>query len=159
MAFSTFVFDTLDVATRLGRYVLQELTGSWSAIAAGIATVATAGVPLALLLLGGKGGYAKFWVLFGTSNQLLAALTLLAIGVWLKRTGRPAWFAWAPMIFVMTITLWALAGQIAGFVRKSDFANATTAILLGGLAIFLGIEAIRALNRRSAVPVTGLGRP
>ena len=149
MAFSTFVFDTLDVATRLGRYVLQELTGSWSKTAAVMATLLTAGVPLALLLLGGRNGFQKFWTLFGTSNQLLAALTLLAIGVWLKRTGRPAWFAWAPMTFVLGITLWALTGQIRTFVRASDYANATTAILLGGLAIFLGTQAVRALRPRA----------
>jgi len=155
MAFSTFVFDTLDVATRLGRYVLQELTGLWSPAAALAATVVTAGVPLALLLIGGKGGYLNFWTLFGTSNQLLAALTLLAVGVWLKRTGRPAWFAFAPMAFVMAITLWALVAQAHDFLRRGngflDFANGGMAVALGVLAIFLIVQAAIAL-RRPAVP-------
>jgi carbon starvation protein len=155
MAFSTFVFDTLDVATRLGRYVLQELTGSWSGAAALGATVATAAVPLGLLLIGGKGGYLKFWTLFGTSNQLLAAMTLLAVGVWLKRTGRPAWFAWAPMAFVMAITMWALAGQAIGEFRNLGdpakrtlaLANGSVAVALAGLAIFLAVQAARAMRR------------
>ena len=162
MAFSTFVFDTLDVATRLGRYVLQELTGSWGRTGAVAATVATAGVPLALLLLGGQGGFAKFWVLFGTSNQLLAALTLLAVGVWLKRTGRPAWFAWAPMAFVMGITLWALTAQAISFFGKvndpkvgmASLANGGLAVALGVLALFLVVEAVRALRRPVPAPVT-----
>jgi carbon starvation protein len=147
MAFSTFVSDTLDVATRLGRYVLQELTGLWSGGAALGATLLTAAVPLALLLYHGKGGYTKFWTLFGTSNQLLAALTLLAVGVWLKRTGRPAWFAWAPMAFVMSITLWALVAQAVKFVKASDYANGATAIALGVLAIFLVSQALIAMRR------------
>ncbi len=161
MAFSTFVFDTLDVATRLGRYVLQELTGSWSRSGAVVATLATAGVPLALLLLGGRGGFQKFWVLFGTSNQLLAALTLLAIGVWLKRTGRPAWFAWTPMAFVMAITFWALTAQAIGFFRAltdaqgrlvvGSLANGALAVSLGVLALFLVVQAVRALMRPAAI--------
>src|SRR6185295_15979083 len=101
MAFSTFIFDTLDVSTRLGRYIIQELTGWTGNAGAFIATAVTALVPLVLLLSAGEGAYRLFWILFGTSNQLLAALTLLAIAVWLRRTGRRSAFAWVPMLFVM----------------------------------------------------------
>jgi carbon starvation protein len=85
MAFSTFVFDTLDVSTRLGRYILQELSGLPSRGAAVVATAATCAVPLAFLLAAGPGSYMTFWTLFGTSNQLLASLSLLGITVWLKQ--------------------------------------------------------------------------
>ena len=84
MAFSTFVFDTLDVSTRLGRYILQELFGWRSRASGALATLATVGVPLALPAErrppapGKPPTYMAFWTLFGTSNQLLAALTLLA---------------------------------------------------------------------------------
>src|SRR5690606_27274956 len=65
MAFSTFVFDTLDVATRLGRYLVQELTG-WKGMAgAAFGTLITV-VPAALFLtFGGEGSYLRFWSLFG----------------------------------------------------------------------------------------------
>ena len=53
MAFSTFVFDTLDVATRLGRYILQELTNTHTRTAAAIATAITAGVPALVLVITG----------------------------------------------------------------------------------------------------------
>ena len=76
-------------------------------------------VPLALLLAAGEGAYRLFWVLFGTSNQLLAALSLLGISVWLRRTGRRSAFAWVPMVFVMTITVWSLVAQVASVVRAS----------------------------------------
>ncbi|OGR94236.1 MAG: carbon starvation protein CstA [Elusimicrobia bacterium RIFCSPLOWO2_01_FULL_64_13] len=112
MAFSTFIFDTLDVATRLGRYILQELFGWTGRAGAAAATGLTVGVPLALLLAGRTGSYRLFWTLFGASNQLLAALTLLGITVWLKRAGKRYWFTLAPMVFVMGITLWSLWIQV-----------------------------------------------
>ncbi len=148
MAFSTFVFDTLDVATRLGRYILQELTGRRGRGAALAATAATAGVPLAILLAAGKDSYATFWTLFGTSNQLLAALTLLGVSVWLRKTGRPCWFTVAPMLFMMTITVWSLVGQIGTFFRGKSvvsYANGFTAVLLLALAALLAVESSRAL--------------
>ncbi len=163
MAFSTFVFDTLDVATRLGRYILQELSGAHGRVAAAIATGVTAAVPAVVLVAAGPGGYRTFWTLFGTSNQLLAALTLLAVTVWLKRTGKRAWFTFAPMAFLMAITLWALAGQTLQFTRAAlaaqpgtpllpQVANAVVGYLLFGLTAFLVLEASRAVGRRSDEP-------
>jgi carbon starvation protein len=109
MAFSTFVFDTIDVGTRLGRYILQELFGVEGRAAALGATALTVGAPLGFLLASSAGSYRLFWGLFGTANQLLAGLSLLAITVWLKRSGKRYWYTIAPMFFVMAITLWSLA--------------------------------------------------
>ena len=83
MAFSTFVFDTLDVSTRLGRYLLQELFGWRGKLGAAVATAATIAPALYFVVAGGKGAWTRFWTLFGASNQLLAALTLISITVWL----------------------------------------------------------------------------
>lgn len=167
MAFSTFVFDTLDVATRLGRYVLQELTGARHRAAAVVATAATAGVPLLLFLSSGPGSYQTFWTLFGTSNQLLAGLTLLGVSVWLRRTGRPCWFTVVPMAFVMAITVWSLVLQIVQFAGKAraadgslvgaQVANCAVGVVLVGLAAFFTFEASRALlrpRRPDAAPPT-----
>ena len=77
MAFSTFVFDTLDVCTRLGRYILQELIGWRAPGGALLGTLATIALPLLFLLTAGEGLWLQFWTLFGASNQLLAGLTLL----------------------------------------------------------------------------------
>jgi carbon starvation protein len=157
MAFSTFVFDTLDVSMRLGRYILQELGGWRGRGGALVATLATAAIPAALVGLGEKGGWTRFWTLFGASNQLLAALTLLAISVWLARRGKAVAFTLVPMAFVLTMTLWAL-GRLAA----SSFAaargvdvqllNALAAAALIGLALFLVARALAALRGRSAVP-------
>jgi len=150
MAFSTFVFDTLDVSTRLGRYIVQELFGWTSRAGAIIATAATVVVPGVFLVMSGSGAYQLFWVLFGTSNQLLAALTLLGISVWLRRSGRRSAYAVAPMAFVLAITLWSLVLQLWGAVRRalgSGFhldapaINGLVSALLIGLALALVAEA------------------
>jgi carbon starvation protein len=155
MAFSTFVFDTLDVSTRLGRYILQELSGLPSRGAAVVATAATCAVPLAFLLAAGPGSYMTFWTLFGTSNQLLASLSLLGITVWLKRSGRPYWFAALPMAFVMTITVTALVLQASNAFSQAAgldlmAINGLVAVTLLGLAA--GLVAYGARAFRGLVP-------
>src|SRR5262249_10874583 len=111
MAFSTFVFDTLDVATRLGRYILEELFGFKGMKGAIAATAITIVPPALLLIFAQEGAYQLFWTLFGTSNQLLAALSLLCVCIWLKTSGRPFGFALVPMLFVMAMTIWSLSIQ------------------------------------------------
>ncbi len=108
MAFSTFVFDTLDVSTRLGRYLLEELLGVKGKMGAFLGTLLTI-LPAALILMNTKSGmWAQFWTLFGAANQLLAALTLLVISVWLYKNKRRLAFTLVPMIFVLVTTLVAL---------------------------------------------------
>lgn len=108
LALATFIYDTLDVCTRLGRYLLQELvagTTPWKC-PAWLATLITVAAPGALLLSGAD--YTVAWKVFGASNQLLAGLTLLAVAVWLRRTGGRVWFLLLPMAFILGITLTAL---------------------------------------------------
>lgn len=149
MAFSTFVFDTIDVGVRLGRYILQELL-NWKGRVAMVGATALTILPPAVVLLNAKSvpgappAYMRFWTLFGTSNQLLAALTLMGVSVWLYREGRRVWFVVAPMLFVLTITVWALVQQI---VTATDVVLQVTAIALLGLAAYLSIASYRAAMR------------
>jgi carbon starvation protein len=161
MAFSTFVFDTLDVSTRLGRYLLQELLGMKGTVGAIVGTVLTVVAPMALLSFAGEGMWQKFWTLFGASNQLLAALTLLSITVWLHQSRKRIAFTLLPMVFVLTITLWAL-GKLTwlnlmatkGF--DVELLNGVAALLLILLALYLALAAlmkVRSEKRGQAVPV------
>lgn len=157
MAFSTFVFDTLDVSTRLGRYILQELLQWKGRVAAFVATAFTCGLPLIFVLMAGPGAYRAFWTLFGTSNQLLAALSLLGISVWLKRSGKRYWYTLLPMTFVLTITLWSLLLQIeAGFSSGStpiQVVNGVVSLVLFVLAVALNVFGVKALlDRDPAAP-------
>ncbi|HYO10641.1 MAG TPA: carbon starvation CstA 5TM domain-containing protein [Tepidisphaeraceae bacterium] len=160
LAFSSFVFDTLDVCTRLGRYVLQEMTGLKGLAGGAVATLITLAGPAAYLALSPAGSFRTFWVIFGTSNQLLAALTLVGVSVWLWRTGRPVWFALAPAMFMVVSTATALVMNFVGFYRKFGPAHATDALinmciaavlfLLGGLVVF---EALRVWRQARVAPI------
>ena len=148
MAFSTFVFDTLDVSTRLGRYLVEELTGISGWKGADLGTLSTV-APSALILMNTDSGmWAQFWTLFGAANQLLAAMTLLIISAWLHQNGKRLSFTLIPMIFILSTTMVALVQITRGNLEKSsgfDFAmvNSLTSMCLIGLASFLVIEAIR----------------
>ena len=173
MAFSTFVFDTLDVATRLGRYILQELFDWRSRASGALATLATVGRAAALpaerrpAAPGKPPTYMAFWTLFGTSNQLLAALTLLAITVWLKRRDGRAGSPGRRCCFVLVVTVWALVLQArSGFTASTraaalPFVNGCVAVALLGLASLVVLEALRAVQdrERRVAPVTRLTPP
>jgi carbon starvation protein len=147
MAFSTFVFDTLDVSLRLGRYIVQELFGLKGRTGAIIGTLATVALPFFLIFFAKSGSYLDFWTLFGASNQLLAALTLLSITVWLYVARKRIAFTLLPMLFVLTITLWALGSLVIsnfqaakGFDVRLVNGIASSALII--LAIYLVITAL-----------------
>jgi carbon starvation protein len=161
MAFSTFVFDTLDVATRLGRQIVQEMFGWRSARGRVAATAITLGPPLAILLTAQAGAYRGFWTLFGTANQLLAALTLVGVAVWLRRTRRPVAFALLPMAFVLAVTVTSLVQQVAAAARAVASGAATVTGAMNGavaaallvLAGALVADGVRALRGRDPASV------
>ncbi len=146
MAFSTFVFDTLDVGMRLGRYLVQELIGVPGRLGAIIGTLATVALPFFLIFYAKPGSWVEFWTLFGASNQLLAALTLLSITAWLYKARKRIAFTLIPMLFVLAITLWALCLLVVGNFRASTgfdikMVNGIASLTLIGLAIFLVLTA------------------
>jgi carbon starvation protein len=147
MAFSTFVFDTLDVSLRLGRYIVQELFGLKGKLGAIIGTLATIVVPFICVLIAPKGSWNEFWTLFGASNQLLAALTLLSITAWLYQARQRIAFTLIPMLFVLTITLWALGSLVVGNFQAANgfdikFVNGLASLVLILLAVYLIITAL-----------------
>jgi carbon starvation protein len=160
LAFATFIYDTLDVATRLGRYVFQELSG-WKGrrgmVAATLATLALPALSVSWTVTDAAGNvvpaWKVFWTLFGTSNQLLAALTLTTITVWLKRTGRPWLIAALPAAFMLVMTLWALLltvgpwlGMLAGGAPTWNWIALISLVLLGLAALVL-VESFKAFLR------------
>jgi carbon starvation protein len=155
MALSTFIFDTLDSATRLGRYILQELFGRFDRAAGVAATLITVAVPLSFLLAGEKGSYRLFWTLFGTSNQLLASLSLLAITVWLRKLGKPIWFTLAPMLLVFAVTVVSLFLQIklltTAAAGSAPWLNGLVSLILLGLALILVWYAFRAWREPASI--------
>lgn len=153
LAFTTFIYDTLDVATRLARYIFQELTGwrdSWGRV---VATLASLAIPLfcvSLKVVDGQGNlipaWKIFWTIFGTSNQLLAALTLMMISIWLARTGKPWWVSAIPMSFMLVMTLWSLV-----LMMRPNMIGVVALLLfvLASLLIFEAIQSVKTVKTRS----------
>lgn len=152
MAFSTFVFDTLDVSTRLGRYLIQELTGLKGRAGAVLGTVLTLAIPGLILFTMQEGSWSKFWTLFGASNQLLAALSLLSITLWLHEQRKRIAFTLLPMLFVLGITFWALIKMTYSnwqLTQGVDVAllNSVASLALLLLAAYLVIVALLKVRR------------
>ncbi|MCK6482059.1 MAG: carbon starvation protein A [Planctomycetaceae bacterium] len=144
LALTTFIYDTLDVCTRLGRYILQELLGLEGGRGRVVATLLTLLPAAGFLALAEEGAYMEVWGAFGTSNQLLAALTLLGVSVWLRAEGRSFWFVLAPAVFLLGMTGWSLALTVGGWGPGNRLMPAVSAVLLG-LAGMLTIECGRAM--------------
>lgn len=152
MAFSTFIFDTLDVSMRLGRYIVQELFGLPGRLGAIVGTLGTVAVPFVLIFFAKPGSWLDFWTLFGASNQLLAALTLLSITVWLYQARKRIAFTLVPMIFVLVITLWALGAMVVGNFQASTgfdmrLVNGIASLALILLSIYLAVTALMKVRR------------
>lgn len=159
MAFSTFVFDTLDVCTRLGRYIFQELFGWRTRLSAVVGTLGVIALPVFFIVSSSEGSYIKFWTLFGSSNQLLAALSLLTITVWLFQARKRIAFTLLPMLFVLMMTLWSLGSLTIANLRTAkglDIAaiNGIAAAALISSAIFMVSVAITRSWRERKEPAT-----
>lgn len=148
LAVSAFALTSLDSVARVGRLAFQEffldstddettmspvkkfLTNKYTAI------VATLVMAYALA----KAGYANIWPLFGSANQLLSALALIACAVFLKRTNRKGWMLWVPMGVMLAVTLTALTMTILtkfGGIFAGTTANLGGDLLQGCFAIAL----------------------
>ena len=163
MAFSTFVFDTVDVSTRLGRYIVQELFRWPSRFGGWVGTLLTVALPVYFLAFAPSGSWVNFWTLFGASNQLLAALTLLAISVWLHQRRQRVAFTLLPMLFVLVTTLYALVRMtVMNFsgatVSPVAMVNGITSAALIALALYLVFRAVVRVraDRATAAPMPSL---
>lgn len=167
MAFTTFVYDTLDICTRLGRYIIEELTGwrnLWGRI---FATTLTAGVPLffvTMTTLDAKGNpipaWKIFWGTFGASNQLLAGLALVGVTVWVFKTIKDSkvWIiTFIPAVLMFGMSNWAIINMIQNAWFKGGSFMLTTnpvpwvclvLIVLSGMLVLETIFALRGQGTR-----------
>jgi carbon starvation protein len=147
LAVSAFALTSLDTATRLGRFIFQEFfldTDEKGVAAQKKSPLTNMYVSTAItVLIGGylaAGGYAKIWPIFGSANQLLAALALLAIAVWLKKIGKNYHMMVIPMIFMLIVTLTALVFLIKANLASQNYILVLFPVLLFVLAIILAKE-------------------
>ncbi len=151
LALNSFLLTSLDTATRLARYQLQELTG----MRLDRYTATAAGVALAMILLfyktGSKPAWALIWPVFGAANQLVAALALLAVGVWVTRgLKKNAAFLMLPMGFMLVTTVAALFLLIKANLKNPLLSGISVVLLV--LAARLVKEAFDALRSGEEAP-------
>ncbi len=124
---ASFAGTTLDTATRIQRYVVQELSSNLKSnplknkyVATGLAVI-TAGALAFSAGTGGKGGLT-LWPLFGATNQALAALALLTISVYLKKKGGLKFLiSGIPAVFMTIMTVWALIINQINFINAQNW--------------------------------------
>lgn len=160
----SFAATTLDTAVRMMRYIISELGVEYKVPALTKMHVATsvAVISSAILVLMpegsrgfGSGGYL-LWPLFGTSNQLLAGISLMLVSIWLKKRGSNYLVTLIPMIFVMFMTLWAMFEQV--LFEWSWFGSDPAMLLfvLGSIifvfAVWIVLTAFSALTRQMDTP-------
>ncbi len=153
LTYASFALTSLDSATRIGRYLLEELgeiTKKDGTVVKTIfcnpyvATITTVAVSYLFTAY----GYAKIWPVFGSANQLLAGLALLAIAAWLKKSmNRTAWEVIIPLIFMFIVTLTALSILIYSNIMSGNYVLAT----IGAVLVILAVaELITAAQKKKA---------
>ncbi|MBN3521472.1 carbon starvation protein A [Algoriphagus lutimaris] len=147
---SAFALTTLDTCTRLARFTLQEYFEDIPHPAANkIATnrYLSTGIVVALsILLLVSGEFTTLWPIFGSANQLLAALALLTIAVWMIREKVNAWFVTIPMFFMFTVTLASLGLFAWKNFQDQVYVLSAIAAALFILAISLMVLATKSLK-------------
>lgn len=148
-AINTFILTTLDTATRLGRYQLQELSaGKLDKYTATVITVLAALV-LVFMKTGETPVWKLIWPVFGSANQLTAGLALLGITAFImKGLKKPAWFTGLPMVFMIVTTLAALILLVKANLSGPTLPLGIVSIILIVLAVWLVVEAYVALIKK-----------
>ncbi len=136
----SFANTTLDSAARIQRISLQEIfTRPDGSIKRPINNrfVATSIIVVAASLLtffkpGGQGAMV-LWPLFGSLNQLMAALALGVVTLWFHTKKIPIWYTAIPMVLVLAFTLWAMVENLQGFIEAGE----TVLVILSGIILLL----------------------
>jgi carbon starvation protein len=151
-----FAGTTMDTGIRLQRYIIQE----WGAIynipslrSVPASTLVAVGACLALAFGAGGAegtGGMLIWPLFGTTNQLLAGLTLLVVTVLVVRLGRPMWYTLLPLSFLLVMTVFALLVQLVNFYHEGDWFLFGLDVVILIAAVMVLLESVSTLRRNLA---------
>jgi carbon starvation protein len=159
-----FAATTMDTGIRLQRYIIQEWGEIYSlpALRSGVIATLVAIACCMLLAFGAGGGSGAggltIWPLFGSTNQILAALTLLVISVMLIKLGRPARYTLVPMIFVLVTSAWAAILKLIEWYQAGDWLLVTIDIVVLVISVLVILEAASAVfrHRRTAALSGGM---
>ncbi len=157
-----FAATTLDTATRLQRYIIQELAGSLRIKPltnkyAATALAVSLGLAVAMIPVGGVPGSGGMilWPLFGATNQLLAGLAFLVTAFYLWRRGKPIRYVAIPMAVMLLMPVWALGWQMfnsnSGWLIKGNYTLVGFGAAIMALQAWIVLEAILILPKARGV--------
>ncbi|NUZ13148.1 carbon starvation protein A [Pseudoalteromonas sp. McH1-7] len=153
-----FAGTTMDSGVRLQRYIIQEWGEIYNIKFLNNSIVATLfAVGCCLLLAFGAGGASGsggmvIWPLFGSTNQILASLTLLVISVYLIKLGRPAKYTLIPMVFVLVMAFFAGVIKLGEYYQKGNWLLVVLDVIVLVVSILVMLEAWSVISKTKAKP-------
>ena len=155
----SFALTSLDSGTRLLRYNIEEIGASigmnWiGRYTASILAVAFIGF-FAFYQVDGQPAGLALWSLFGSTNQILGGLTLLTVAIYLRQRGRNFWPYFIPMVFMMVVTLSAMALDLNQYWSNGNMLLTGVAGVIFAMSIWLVVEAYLRMRRDSAAAPAG----
>ncbi len=142
LTLNAFILTTLDTATRINRYITEDIFRIKNRF---ISTFVVIILAAALVI---SGSWKKIWPVFGASNQLVAALTLLVLSAWLLSRNKKIRYTIIPAIVMLITTIAALVIQIVAFIKLSSYLLAAICILLIIFSIIMLKESIKVMIKR-----------
>ncbi|MGV0343086.1 carbon starvation CstA family protein [Corynebacterium lehmanniae] len=150
-----FAATTMDSGIRLQRLVVAEMAElAGVKLSGAVATVIAVGCALGLTFsmgLDGSGGML-IWPLFGTTNQLMAGLTLAIVVIILTQLRRPTWPVLIPLVFVTAMSLWAAVLQLRTFLEAGNWLLLVLDVIIICCAIWVIVEAFTAITKSRKEP-------
>jgi carbon starvation protein len=160
LAVSAFALTSLDIGTRLARLSFQEFFAPKEKVEGKKASQQKKWLTNrffgTLISVGAGGGLAlsgqwkAIWPLFGTANQLLAALALLAVTIWMRNKKSSNWFTRIHMYFMYIMTTCALVIMLWKNIRAHNFLLSFCALLLLGVSISMVAQVVKSLKKSKA---------
>jgi len=135
---NTFILTSLDTSTRIGRMIVSEVLQKKSKFNNKLFLTLLIILPAFILAI--TNSYATIWRMFGTSNQLIAGVVLIAISAYLIEHKKPIWYTIIPSIFMIITTVAALIYGLIDYVKTSNVALIIISIILILFALFVFIE-------------------
>ncbi len=157
----SFANTTLDSAARIQRISLQEIFTRRNGTIRrpmnnrylATALIVLAASSMTFFKPGGQGAMV-LWPLFGSLNQLMAALALGVVTVYLASRKIPVWYTMLPMLLILILTLWAMVENLAVFMADSEWLLVILSAAILGLTAWLTISSILALLRRLSLRIS-----
>lgn len=155
LAVSAFALTSLDTATRLGRFIFQEFFEDPNKEKQSPLTNMYVSTTITVILgsVLAAGGYSVIWPIFGSANQLLAAIALMAIALFLKKQKKTYSMLTIPMVFMLIVTLTALVFLVKSNIANQNYILVGFAVALFILAIVLAVHGYKILFKKDPAKI------